>query len=50
MSDFTTNRNILNKARSGHESARLDLFAINERIKSLERRKAALGRQKNEDN
>ena len=50
MSDFTNKRTILNDTSSQHESTRLELFAINERLKLLERRRAALGRQKNADN
>ena len=50
MSEFLNKRTALNDTRSQHESARLELFAINERLKLLERRRAALGRQKNADN
>jgi len=50
MSDLNSKRKVLNHTRSQHESTRLELFAINERLKLLERRQATLGRQKNSDN
>lgn len=50
MSDFIQQRSILNKTLSAQESARLDHLGASERLKLLQRKRAALERRKNDNN
>src|SRR6266446_883794 len=50
MPDFQGAREQLQQSRSDHEQARLELFASSQRLRLLEKERAALERQQGEDN
>ena len=50
MPDFQGARDHLQKSRSDNEQARLELFASSQRLRLLEKERAALERQQGEDN
>ncbi|HEX5552942.1 MAG TPA: hypothetical protein VFX43_06795 [Chitinophagaceae bacterium] len=50
MADFQQTRNNLVQGREDSEQARIDLFASGQRLKALEKQRAALERQKGDNN
>jgi hypothetical protein len=50
MPDFQQTRNNLQQGRQDSEQTRIELFASGQRLKALEKQRAALERQKGDNN